>query len=741
TSNALDDTHNGVWDGFVAKLQPDGRELVYSTYLGGTGTEADTSVAVSDDGGVVLAGGTGSVDFPTTQDALQPDLRGQSDAYIARLSADGQELLYSTFLGGQRSDNATAITIAPNDDWVVAGVTESDDFPVANAADPLYSGEGDAFVTRLTAGGTLVRSSSFFGGVGIDFSLDVALDPDGNAILTGRTSSPDLPILWPLQGDLRGPADAFLAIFYADGRPLFFSTYLGGSADSHSESGTGVAVDEDGHVYVTGYTEAVDFPVKNALQSENAGPVFNQNAFVAKVAAGPLATFTPTGTATPGPSPTSTATATATPTATWTPSATSTSTPSVTPTIDPSAILVTTTEDGVDREDECTLRQAIQAANQDQPVGGCPAGDGADLIILPAGDYALTIEGRDEDGATTGDLDITESLAIRGAGSELTTVDGNMLDRIFDVFTTTVSIDHVTIRNGGGGWDGEEAHFEDGAGIRNRGRLDLNHSALLHNSWGATYGRLRGGGIFSTGALTIAHSAVLSNQLGSMDDAVLLGGGIYNEGTIRIVRSQLSHNSEGGEYARSSGSGLYTTGLVVVDDSAIDNNSASSWFGNGHGGGIWNSGTVMLTRSSVSENSAGSRGGGWGGGIVNGGVMTVTNSTISSNEAWSGSDPPSGPGGIANAGSLWLLNTTVAYNSSDNGPDGIGYGGTVILRNSILARNDDWACSGTLTSEGYNLIDDPENCSIVGVTTGNQIGADPMLGPLQENGGPTRTHV
>jgi hypothetical protein len=121
-------------DGFVAKLAGDGSELIYATYLGGSSEDEIKGIAIDTTGEVIVVGGTGSPDFPVTADALQPSLRGLDDLFIARLSADGSELLYSTLFGGGKSDSAYAIATDGRGGAVVAGTSVSSDLPVTPGA-------------------------------------------------------------------------------------------------------------------------------------------------------------------------------------------------------------------------------------------------------------------------------------------------------------------------------------------------------------------------------------------------------------------------------------------------------------------------------------------------------------------------------------------------------------------------------------------------------------------------------
>ncbi|WP_295578514.1 SBBP repeat-containing protein [uncultured Lamprocystis sp.] len=258
--------------------------LVYSTYLGGSSHDTGYDIAVDGAGNAYLTGLTYSTDFPTRQ-ALQPDGEGSDDVFVAKLSADGAALVYSTYLGGG-AGYGIAVDGAGNA-YVTGAVGWYDDFPTRNALQPASGGESDAFVAKLSADGATLVYSTYLGGLRYDWGKDIAVDSAGNAWVTGRTASGNFPTrnaLQPVFGSSKGGPDAFVAKISADGATLIYSTYLGGLDDDY---GNGIAVDDRDDVYVTGITQvyrndASTFPIRNALQ-----PTFGgyQDAFVTKLSA------------------------------------------------------------------------------------------------------------------------------------------------------------------------------------------------------------------------------------------------------------------------------------------------------------------------------------------------------------------------------------------------------------------------------------------------------------------------
>jgi Beta-propeller repeat len=279
-----DATYNGAIDGFIAALAPDGKSLVHSTYLGGGADDEILAIAVGTGNVVHVAGYTGSLDFPATVSSFDPTFNGAgpalTDAFVARFLGGVSTLSYATFLGGAQIDVANALAVVAGE-AVIAGRTESPDFPiVAGAHDLTYGGGlGDGFLARLDANGAVLLRSSYIGGTDRD-SLDaLAAHSDGSIFTAGYTRSVDLGI--PAGFDLLhgGNEDGFLFVF-TPAHVAAWGNFHGGSNDDRA---TGVAVDPTGASYVAGRTNSGDFPV---LQS-SFDPSWNgsTDAFFAKVRA------------------------------------------------------------------------------------------------------------------------------------------------------------------------------------------------------------------------------------------------------------------------------------------------------------------------------------------------------------------------------------------------------------------------------------------------------------------------
>jgi hypothetical protein len=231
-------------------------------------------------GNAYIAGKTQSPDFPTVR-ALQATMRGMSDAFIAKLSADGSQLLYSTYLGGRSDESGTGIAVDAAVAAYVTGVTRSPDFPAVNAFQPVCAGSvspENVFVAKLSPDGTGLTYSTYLGGSSSEIAQDIAVDSLGSAYVTGFTSSANFPTVNTIQ-PYRGFQDIFVTKLAPNGKSLIYSTLYGGST-GNDRAGS-IAVDMSGAAYVTGETLSSDFPTVNALQPVTRS---GRTAFVVKLA-------------------------------------------------------------------------------------------------------------------------------------------------------------------------------------------------------------------------------------------------------------------------------------------------------------------------------------------------------------------------------------------------------------------------------------------------------------------------
>ena len=257
TAGAFDTTQNGGEDVFVTKLNAAGSALVYSTFLGGTGTDRGLGIAVDGTNNAYITGVTDSDDFPTHVNAFQGARAGLNDAFVTKINATGSALLYSSYLGGSLNDQGNAIAVDSASKAYITGETNSVDFPTdAQAPQGDLAVAPDAFVAKIDpdqAGADSLIYSTYLGGNQNDRGFGIAVDAALRAYVTGMTDSGNFPTQNPLQAALGGGEDAFVTRLNAAGSALEYSTYLGGGLD---DQGNAITVDAANTAYVTGATSS-----------------------------------------------------------------------------------------------------------------------------------------------------------------------------------------------------------------------------------------------------------------------------------------------------------------------------------------------------------------------------------------------------------------------------------------------------------------------------------------------------
>ena len=260
------------------ELRIDPVVLGYSTYLGGSGDDAGSGIALDAAGSAYVTGITASTNFPTQLPYKNTFQGGLYDVVVTKLTPAGNGLIYSTYLGGSGYDQGLGIAVDARGSAYVTGITESIDFPTLSAYQVDNRGGYDAFVTKLLPAGNGLVYSTFLGGSSNDYGRGIAVDAAGAAYVTGYTFSTDFPTQSQYE-NYAGADDAFVTKLSPDGTKLSYSTYLGGSG--HDE-GYAIAVDAAGAAYVTGITDSTNFPTLSAYQPTNPGA---ESAFVTKLSA------------------------------------------------------------------------------------------------------------------------------------------------------------------------------------------------------------------------------------------------------------------------------------------------------------------------------------------------------------------------------------------------------------------------------------------------------------------------
>lgn len=265
---------------YVTKINAAGTALVYSSLIGGSTLDEGFGIAVDGFGNAYLSGSTSSSDFPQVNPIPGACVgtcgTGAGDAFVTKVSAAGDALVYSSLLGGSNNDSAFAVAVDGSGDAYVTGLTDSADFPQVNPIPGACLGTcgtnafpQNAFVTEINAAGSAFIYSSYLAGSAFTEGFGIAADNAGNAYVTGITQSADFPRVNQITGICSGTcgtgsSDGFVTKISAQGASVAYSSVFGGSG---FDIGFGVAVDGSGNAYLTGTTESTDFPQINPIKS------------------------------------------------------------------------------------------------------------------------------------------------------------------------------------------------------------------------------------------------------------------------------------------------------------------------------------------------------------------------------------------------------------------------------------------------------------------------------------------
>ena len=310
-----------------------------------------------------------------------------------------------------------------------------------------------------------------------------------------------------------------------------------------------------------------------------------------------------------------------------------------------------------------------------------------DSIVVAAATYAEN-------------LTISFSLNVIGSGPTTTIVDGGGHNTVVTVSNAgaSVMLSNLTIRGG---------IASSAGGIYNVGTLTINNSTVSGNQAYNSHFTSYGGGVYNSGTMTINSTTISGNSAFARSSA--WGGAITNIGTVTINKSTLVGNTAGCGFTGCMGGGgaIQNNGRLTINNSTLSGNSASADYSHAKGGAILNGSTLEINNSTLSSNTTSYLG--QGGGLYNSGTTMISNSTLSGNTT------------------RYLGQGSGIYN----------YQGFIVkLQNSIVSQNSGSNCAGTITSNGYNLSSD-DSCNFSHI--GDLNSHDPLLGPLQNNGGTTDT--
>ncbi|MFX0174393.1 MAG: SBBP repeat-containing protein [Candidatus Hodarchaeota archaeon] len=257
-------------DVFVYKLSSDGQTVIFSTYIGSASDYYSISVTTDSNDNIIITGSTIATDF-LVENAYQENKSGATDAFITKITSDGQNVVFSTYFGGTNDDQIKRVTVDKNDNIIVIGVTSSSEqFPIKNAQNPQKSSsEWDVFLSKFSSDGQELIFSTFYGGTRPWGPTAVKCDSNNNIIAAGETNSQGFPVVNAFQEVYgEGQLDSFLSKLSSDGQEIAFSIFIGGIG---SEGPIGLTTDSKDNIFLTGATNSYNFVIKNFYQAEISG--------------------------------------------------------------------------------------------------------------------------------------------------------------------------------------------------------------------------------------------------------------------------------------------------------------------------------------------------------------------------------------------------------------------------------------------------------------------------------------
>jgi hypothetical protein len=270
----------GAADCFVAKLNPAGSALSYSTYLGGSNLDECAGIAVDTTGAAFVTGTTMSANFPMAA-ALQPALAStySPDAFLTKVSPAGTSFVFSTYIGGEGVDNGNTVQLDSSDNAYVGGATSSTLFPVTSGAfQSQLLGTYNGFLCKVASNGSEILYGTYLGGSGVDSITSLFVDSSGNMVTAGFTTSSNFPTVAPIQAAFGGDVDAFVAVFPTAGTSLEFASYIGGAGDDRAY---GIAAGVSGTLIVAG--QVMSGSVSYILPRFSSPPADQTDGFVASI--------------------------------------------------------------------------------------------------------------------------------------------------------------------------------------------------------------------------------------------------------------------------------------------------------------------------------------------------------------------------------------------------------------------------------------------------------------------------
>jgi hypothetical protein len=279
TPDALNTTHNGAWDTFVTKLATNGSSLLYSTFFGGSSWELGVFIKLDSEKNMYIGGTTYSADLPTTPNAFDPnEIDDPGDGFITKISSDGSELLYSTYIGGS-GDASSVYDMSVDAEGImyVACITGCSDIEItSNAYDKTFNGVSDGLFMKIASSGSLIYST-FLGGADMDCFFKILLDSNNDVYLFGTSKSSNYPMTEnAYDPTYNGEWDYIITKMVNNGSYLLYSTYIGGGSDEptiwqHRPHFTypDFLLADNNSVVIGGNTGSIDYPVTNNAMNKS----------------------------------------------------------------------------------------------------------------------------------------------------------------------------------------------------------------------------------------------------------------------------------------------------------------------------------------------------------------------------------------------------------------------------------------------------------------------------------------
>jgi hypothetical protein len=261
-------------DAFITRLNSEGNGIVSSTYLGGsTGSEDGLGIAIDDSGNIYVTGSTYSLDFPTVNPFQL--YQQNCDAFVSKLTPDGDSLIYSTYIGANGQDLAYGLAIDRSGCAYITGITNSTSYPTKN---PILTDmtNNDAFVTKLAPTGDSLIYSTYLGGNDLEMGYAIAVDKEGQAYVAGYTTSTDFPMVYSPQAHVYLD-DVFVTKLNPAGSDFRYSTFIAGNMEDRAMA---LAIDDEGYAYIAGVTRSTDYPTLEPFQTFQ----YDRDAIVTKLA-------------------------------------------------------------------------------------------------------------------------------------------------------------------------------------------------------------------------------------------------------------------------------------------------------------------------------------------------------------------------------------------------------------------------------------------------------------------------